>query len=82
MKTSHIIRKAGKEEDYVEERLTILRMEKLHQLTEYWNQMEENGNLEQIWHQQHQGCEASSGCAPKICKPYRACDRERQDLAG
>lgn len=38
-KGGHIIRKAGKEEDSVEERVKMLRMEKLHQLTDHWNQM-------------------------------------------
>lgn len=37
-KENHIVGKAGKEEDSMEEQVKMLRMEKLHQLTDHWNQ--------------------------------------------
>ena len=75
-------REAGKEEDSVEEWMKVLRMKKLHQLTDYWKQMvhEGNGYPEHIWHQQLQGCQ-TPGCPKRTCESYRPCDRGGKDLA-
>lgn len=44
MKDRHRVRGAGKEEDSVEEQMKILRMEKVHQITDYWKQIVQEGN--------------------------------------